>query len=54
VKTKMDPNGLSSGIGRAEDASRAVNHYRNQPPLHTQDNARKHHKVQTIHRASLL
>jgi hypothetical protein len=25
----MDPNGLSSGIGRVEDASKAVNHYRN-------------------------
>jgi hypothetical protein len=23
----MDPNGLSSGIGRVEDASRAVNHH---------------------------
>jgi len=27
MKTKMDPNGLSSGIGRVEDASRAVNHH---------------------------
>ena len=26
-ETKMDPNGLSSGIGRVEDASRAVNHH---------------------------
>jgi hypothetical protein len=27
MKTKMDPNGLSSGIGRVEDASIAVNHH---------------------------